>query len=232
MRAWTSQPRPLRNGRPWNQLTSFVLITGGSTMDRTSALAAAALALAAGAVSAQGISFAPSSTVTFTQLFDPDGGVFAAGAFTSGQEGVLVADADGTYSLTYLGQESAFSDQIRIAVNGNELTEANAVGDLITGPMVAGRPIDFTFFDGAAVSNGQAFTGENPSFAVLGTNMQTSAGTFAYVIGYNDSADHNDWDDFIVGLNPTAPIPEPQVYALLLAGLGVMGFVARRRTLR
>lgn len=27
----------------------------------------------------------------------------------------------------------------------------------------------------------------------------------------------------------TAPIPEPEIYALLLAGLGLMGFVARRR---
>ncbi|MDP2706329.1 MAG: PEPxxWA-CTERM sorting domain-containing protein [Burkholderiales bacterium] len=26
-----------------------------------------------------------------------------------------------------------------------------------------------------------------------------------------------------------APIPEPQTYAMMLAGLGLMGFVARRR---
>jgi len=31
-------------------------------------------------------------------------------------------------------------------------------------------------------------------------------------------------------LNFAAPIPEPQTYALMLAGLGVVGFVARRRT--
>jgi len=28
---------------------------------------------------------------------------------------------------------------------------------------------------------------------------------------------------------PTAPIPEPETYAMMLAGLGLMGFVARRR---
>ena len=203
-------------------------------MDRKHALAAAALALAAGAVSAQSISFTPSSTVTFSELFDPDGGVFAPGTFTSGQEGVFTSDTDGQFSLTYLGQESAFSDGIRITVNGSQLTEFNSAGDVITGPMVAGTPVDFTFFgsDGTAVANGTIPADDKPSFALLGTDVTTQFGTFAYVIGYNDSALHDDWDDFVVGLNPTAPIPEPQTYALLLAGLGVVGFVARRRQAR
>ena len=47
-------------------------------MDRKSALVAAALALAAGGASAQSIIFTPSGpAMVFTQLFDPDGGVFA-----------------------------------------------------------------------------------------------------------------------------------------------------------
>jgi len=32
-------------------------------------------------------------------------------------------------------------------------------------------------------------------------------------------------------VNFTAPIPEPETYALLLAGLGAVGWVARRRRL-
>ena len=31
------------------------------------------------------------------------------------------------------------------------------------------------------------------------------------------------------GVAPIAPVPEPETYAMLLAGLGVMGLVARRR---
>ena len=40
-------------------------------------------------------------------------------------------------------------------------------------------------------------------------------------------------DNFTLGANaallPPAPIPEPETYAMMLAGLGLMGFVARRR---
>jgi len=38
----------------------------------------------------------------------------------------------------------------------------------------------------------------------------------------------SDYDDLVVGLQVTA-IPELQTYASLLAGLGVVGFMAKRR---
>ena len=34
---------------------------------------------------------------------------------------------------------------------------------------------------------------------------------------------------YVSSLAVTAPIPEPEIYAMMLAGLGLMGFVARRR---
>src|SRR5258706_13752451 len=201
-------------------------------MDRKSALVASALALAASAASAA-ITFTPSGSVTFSQMFDPDGGVFAAGAYTSGQYGTFSSTAAGTFSLTYLGQESAYSDGVRIVVAGRSLTEGNHVGDWISGPMTAGAALDFTFFgsEGSSSTNGGSAT-PHATFTPARTNVTTRAGDLAYVIGYNDSALHDDWDDFVIGLNPTAPVPEPQTYALLLAGLGVIGFVARRRQAR
>lgn len=43
----------------------------------------------------------------------------------------------------------------------------------------------------------------------------------------------SDWDQFYVsGMTITAVIPEPETYALLLAGLGLLGIAARRRKFR
>ena len=73
---------------------------------------------------------------------------------------------------------------------------------------------------------------EHTSIGLIGTNMTVGSQTFAYVIGFNDSGGDSvalgDWDDFVIGVN-VAAIPEPETYAMLLAGLGLMGFVARRR---
>lgn len=199
-------------------------------MHLKSAVAAAAIALVAGGASAQSISFVPSGDVTFNRTFDPDGGVFASGQYTSGTLGTLIGDNNAGFTLTYLGQESAFSDRVTIEVNGQTLTEFDSIGDTIFGPMVAGQPLDFTFFGemGSFAENG-GDKSEHASFVLLDRDLQTNFGTFAYVLGYNDSALHDDWDDFVVGVNP---IPEPSTYALLLAGLGVVGFVARRRQSR
>lgn len=195
-----------------------------------SAAAAAAIALFAGGAAAQSISLVPSGTVAFTHEFNPDGGIFGSNAFTSGTFGTLVADTPGAFTMTYLGQESVFRDFVNIEISGQSLTEFNSVGDMITGPMTAGQPLDFTFFGqmGSFAENG-GDSANHGSFVVLGQNVQTQLGTFAYVLGYNDSALHDDWDDFVVGITP---VPEPSTYALLLAGLGVVGFVARRRRSR
>jgi hypothetical protein len=55
------------------------------------------------------------------------------------------------------------------------------------------------------------------------------AGEFDYVLGFNDGRKIDaDYDDLVVGIKVSV-VPEPETYALMLAGLGIMGFVARRR---
>jgi hypothetical protein len=43
--------------------------------------------------------------------------------------------------------------------------------------------------------------------------------------GLGQDAEGSGW----IGATPTTPVPEPETYAMLLAGLALMGFVARRR---
>jgi hypothetical protein len=198
-------------------------------MDKKAALLASALALAASAAPAQ-MTFTPTGDVVFAERFDPGGGVFEAGAYAGGQSGGFMLTGQGHFTLTYLGEESVFGNGVTIAANGATLDERSAIGDWITSTQLgAGVAPDFRFWgsDGQAAANGGAGAGRS-SFVLLGTNVQTARGSFQYLVGYNDGAQHDDWDDFVIGIN-AVPAPEPQTYALLLAGLGMMSFIARRR---
>ena len=65
-------------------------------------------------------------------------------------------------------------------------------------------------------------------FAIL-KGQTNRFGTFQYLLGFNDSfIGDADYDDFVVGVN-FSPVPEPETYAMLLAGLGLIGYSARRR---
>jgi hypothetical protein len=195
-------------------------------------IAACALSVVGAGALAQ-ISFTSTDTVTFTQTFNPDGGIFASGAFTSGNTGFFTAGSDSGFSLTYLGQESTYDNGVRIAGDGQSLIESHPVGTMISGATMAGQPLDFTFFSsgGDDLANGEVIAGHS-SFALLGRDLKTSLGTFAYVVGFNDSYRHDDWDDFVIGINPTPAIPEPSIYAMLIAGVGAVVFAARRRLRR
>ncbi len=199
-------------------------------MRTKTAIAACALSVVSAAAFAQ-ISFTRTDTVTFTD-FNPDGGIFAAGAFTSGDAGFFTATADSGFSLTYLGQESAYDSGVRFA-DSQALTESLPVGTSISQAAMAGQLLDFSLFSsgGGGVANGEVIAGHS-SFAVLGRDIKTSLGTFAYVVGYNDSYRHDDWDDFVFGINPISAIPEPSIYAILVAGVGAVIFAARRRLRR
>jgi hypothetical protein len=163
------------------------------------------------------------------------------------QYGTLMATGPGTFSFSYLGNESGFINAFSLNIGGaGMLTEQSALGSSVTLQVGADNPVpSFTFLTMsptglASASNGQTFSdSSNPSFAIIsngnGGNVLASWGGasygFQYVLGFNDAfSGDRDFDDYKVGVNfVAAPVPEPSTYALMLAGLAAVGFVARRR---
>jgi len=207
-------------------------------MKRT--LLVAALLAAAGAANASGLTFATSSVATRTETFNNITGISNYFPGSTLDLGALFADTAGTITFTYLGQESGFVDSFHLVVNGTNLFETDPVGTTVSAAVTGGL-VNFKFegIGGKFAKNGGDLVngGWDPGTSIgkLATNVVTAgagAGSYDLILGYNDSAGSatlGDWDDFVVGVKFTPVVPEPETYALMLAGLGIMGFVARRR---
>ncbi len=87
--------------------------------------------------------------------------------------------------------------------------------------LAPGDNIGFSFLQGTV--SGISFDAIDPGlssrYLVLYTNATTFGRTTANVI-----------DGSVATAATFAPVPEPETYAMMLAGLGLMGFVARRRS--
>jgi hypothetical protein len=150
------------------------------------------------------------------------------GTLTSGVQGTLESLLGGTATFTYLGNESGNSNLFTFSAGSQTLTEANAVGTSVTGAIGAGA-LGFSFTDS---NTGSTFGNGSTALVYVADVATASYGNFKYVIGFNDNGSSDgDFDDFVVGVN-VAAVPEPETYALMLAGLGALGFVSRRRQRR
>jgi hypothetical protein len=115
------------------------------------------------------------------------------------------------------------------------------VGFTIETPSASAMPVVGLFND--ATPNlllASAFDDNSTSSRFLSFSYQLTPGTYyAAVSGYRtgwqdfDGGGHSGWTYSLllnsVAVVPAAPVPEPGAMAMLLAGLGVLGMVARRR---
>jgi hypothetical protein len=196
-----------------------------------SALALAALASSAGAQ----VTFSGGVDRTTIAGYNPSG---VAGTLVNpgGRENATIATTAGTLSATFLGFEALDTDTFTFSLAGGTLNNKGALNTSIFGNVPAG-PLNFTFadtFTGTSVGNGGSL-GDFTTYAVLGSFVGTvftpftAGGAYDLVLGFNDGLRVDaDYDDMVVGLKVTA-VPEPETYALLLAGLGAVGFISRRR---
>lgn len=213
-------------------------------MLKFSKFVALSVLLAAGATQAAGLTFNSTGSGTRTESFNSIAGLptIPHGTVTLGG---LYATTAGTVTFTYLGNESGYTNQFLSVAGASLLLESSAVGTQISKTVAGPGYLDFKFNEtnngnvvSYAVNGGSWSTGT--SIGLIGTNMRVNSGgakgSYAYIIGFNDHAGNNrslgDWDDFVVGVNFTAavtPVPEPETFAMLLAGLGLMGAIAARR---
>jgi len=195
------------------------------------AFALAALAASAGAQ----VTFSGGTDRPGLAAFNPNG---PAGTLLSvgGRDSALVNTAAGILTATFLGFEALNTDTFTFSTASGTLSNKDAVGTSISGIVGAGM-LDFTFRDqmaGTLIGNGQNL-GDFTTYAVLGSfagavfTPFTLGGAYDLIIGFNDGMKVDaDFDDLVIGLRAVA-IPEPQSYALMLAGLVAVGFIARRR---
>jgi hypothetical protein len=185
------------------------------------------------------------------QAFTPDsfGGVVVSPAFGA----LAPGGAAGTnyiafgVDFTYGGVEGVFSDPPHAfgGVNGSGVVDLIAPVDgriVVLGTLnqgvtnflyaEAGYANDGTLllsvFDTALSLIGTAPNGP-PSGANGRTTFSISAPGIAYFSITNPGQDTFGVDEITLNTPVAAPVPEPETYAMMLAGLGLLGFAARRR---
>jgi len=196
-----------------------------------------ALALAACAAGAQAqVTFVDGTERPVFTNYNPNGAAGTLGPVVGGREDAMINTTAGMLTATFLGFEALDTDTFIFSLSSGTLSNKGALNATISGPVAAG-PLNFTFadlFQGTSIGNGQNL-GDFTSYAVLGSfagavfTPFTLGGAYDLILGFNDGMRvDSDYDDIVVGLK-VAAIPEPETYALMLAGLGAIGFLHRRR---
>ena len=226
------------------------------TINKLSVLIGLGFGLAAGGAHAAGaLSVSSASAALTTQSFaSNDGGVMVTDGFANGElsfvYGVLgvsglgnTGPASATVTFTYLGSGAGYTNSF--AVNGSTDFSNNGstkLGASVSEVVSQNGALNFAFATASpaySVANqgltGSAYGADEGVFGIAsgsnGQGLTVGGQSYQYVLLYNDpvaGGDH-DYNDLVVGVNLVAAVPEPETYAMFLAGLGLMGAVARRR---
>jgi hypothetical protein len=163
--------------------------------------------------------------------------------------GVLSATGAGSVTYTYLGSSATYTDSF-LAWNDSSSSSfwnrksdtnlATKVGSTFTQDVESGilgfsfstKSPSYTVTDAQNLqTNDKGAYGANEGVFGIASAVSVDKTSYQYVLIYNDPVKKGDRDynDLVVGVNFTPAVPEPETYAMLLAGLGLMGTIARRR---
>jgi hypothetical protein len=154
----------------------------------------------------------------------------------------LEGEGGGTFSATFLGQESAYNNLYgqEGVKSGLQIMDESALGSTVSSNDI------FKFGFGTQTDAGRegVFLNGYSSTGLLGFALlkkfntttgeldnHTTLGDFDFLIGFNDySKSDADYDDYVVGLKykPNA-VPVPAALPLMASAIGLFGFGARRK---
>ena len=124
--------------------------------------------------------------------------------------------------FSFVGKEAGNTNAFGLGLvdsTGNRLLlNTSAPGSSVVSSVMSGA-FSFYFYD-VTTNNLVA----NPSFAI-GVAQGADKSKALFVFNDNGSKD-GDYDDMVVSVTA---VPEPETYAMMLAGLGLIGAIARRR---
>jgi hypothetical protein len=152
-----------------------------------------------------------------------DGSGFFGDTFAMNNNGATFADHF-TFSVT--GTTTSNFDAIISSISRTADTGLDISGLSLYrvggGTGTGGTAGDTLVSSGSSMSSGQMDV-----WTLSSDNLE--AGNYYVMVSGNLVSDTSASFGGAVMLAPTAPVPEPETYGMMLAGLGVVGFLARRR---
>jgi hypothetical protein len=152
-----------------------------------------------------------------------------------------LTDGSGFFGDAFgMGNNGAtFADRFTFSVSGTTTSNFDAIISSISRSADTG--LDISALSLYRVGGGTGGT-TGDSLITSGTSLQTGAidvwtlssnslaeGDYYVLVSGNLVSEGSAAFGGAVMLTPTAPVPEPETYGMMVAGLGVLGFLARRR---
>ncbi len=175
------------------------------------------------------------SAATVGSLYDPTAQMYLADNPVLGPQVYAAFGADGANGAAVT---PTFDDVYNFQLDAT--SDLNVSGNTYSGPTVSAADAGFWLFTGTSMGgSGTAATQVGSTFSFAGTAIQgttfsnLTAGNYFFEIkgdvGSPSGTSYNVTIQAPSDTNPLPAVPEPANMALLLGGLGLLGFMAKRR---